>query len=135
MTGGTNTVNAGDITGAAVIAGDNNTASTVFTQHPAPQAETVDLKAELAGLRALLADLRAPDRSKLDNALADADAECAKPHPDKQEIADAADRIVRCAKAADDFSEHAEKIGPRIVAVAAWLGPLGRALLSAAGLG
>jgi hypothetical protein len=94
----------------------------------------VDLKAELAALRASLADLRVPDRRKLDNALEDAEIEGAKLTPDKEEIAGAVGRVARYAKAADDFSERVEKMAPRIGALAAWLGPLGKTVLGAFGI-
>jgi hypothetical protein len=42
--------------------------------------------------------------------------------------------VTRCAKAASDFTENAEKIIPRLVALGSWLGPAGRALLNSLGV-
>jgi hypothetical protein len=100
-----------------------------------PPAHTVDVKAELAALREALAGLqRVPDRGKLDRAMQDAVEEAAKPEPDKEEVGGAVERVVKYAKAADDFAEHTEKIVPRLAALASWLGPAGRALLNVLGV-
>ena len=58
-----------------------------------------------------------------------------KPAPDKQELADAVGRMVKYAKAADDFTGHAASLLPRIAAIGSWLGTAGAALLHLAGLG
>ena len=63
----------------------------------------------------------------------DAEEESAKPTLDKEEIAGAIGRVARYARAADDFSEHAEKIAPRVAALASSLGPLGKLVLAAFG--
>ena len=123
-----------DITGSSVVLGDNNTVSTKMAQHPLPPPETVNVAVELAALRELLAKLDVPDRDKLDRAVQDAAEETAKPEPDKEEVAGALGRVVRYAKAADDFGEHAEKLLPRIAALGSWLGTHGHALLALAGI-
>jgi hypothetical protein len=43
------------------------------------------------------------------------------------------ERVAKSAKAAN-FSENAEKIVPRLVALGSWLGPAGRAVLNALGV-
>jgi hypothetical protein len=42
--------------------------------------------------------------------------------------------VAKSAKAASDFSENAEKIVPRLVALGSWLGPAGRAVLNTLGV-
>jgi len=70
----------------------------------------------------------------LGSAIEDAADEAAKPEPDKEEVGDALERAVKYAKAAEDFGEHAEKLLPRLAALASWLGPVGHSLLSMVGL-
>jgi hypothetical protein len=124
----------GNITGSSVVTGDNNTVSTRMTQYTPPAPETVDVKAELAAIRDLLAKLNVPERGKLDRALEDVSEEAAKPKPDKEEVAGSLGRVVKYAKAADDFGEHAAKILPRLVALGSWLGTHGHALLATLGV-
>jgi hypothetical protein len=122
----------GNATGAFVI-GDNNTV-TATTHVTLPPPATVDPKAELAALRDLLSRLQTPDRGKLDRAFADAEEEAAKPAPDKAEIGFALQRIIKTAKGANDFAGQVETLAPRVAALASWLGPVGRELLSLTGL-
>ncbi|MGH7116091.1 MAG: hypothetical protein ACREE9_16570, partial [Stellaceae bacterium] len=94
-------------------------------------ADQVDVKAELAGLRQALAALTSvPDRRALNNALEDAADEARKTEPDKDKIGGALAHVAEYAKAADDFGEHAEKLVPRLLALASWLGPVGHHLIS-----
>jgi hypothetical protein len=127
-------VTARDITGSSVVTGDRNTVSTTMTQLPLPPPETVNVASELAALRELLGKLNVPDRGKLDRAMQDATEETAKPKPDKEEVAGAVGRVVKYAKAADDFGQHAEKLLPRIAALGSWLGTHGASLLALAGI-
>jgi hypothetical protein len=134
-TGDNRSVTARDITGSGVVTGDRNTVTTTMKQVALPPADQVDVKAELAALRELLAELKnVPDRGKLDRAIEDATDETAKPEPDKEEIGGALERAVKYAKAADDFGDHAAKLLPRLAALASWLGPVGHSLLSMVGL-
>jgi hypothetical protein len=131
MSGDNRSVTARDITGSIVQTGDHNTATATMKQAPLPPAEQVDVKAELAALRQALAALASvPNRRELSNALEDAADEAAKSEPDKGKISQALERVVSGAKAADDFSEHTEKLIPRLMALASWLGPVGHQLLS-----
>ena len=133
--GDNRSVTARDITGSSVVTGDNNTVTTTLRQVATPPADKVDAKAELAALQELLAQLKnVPDRGRLDRAMQDAVEETAKPAPDKAEVGNALERVAKCAKAADDFTENAEKIVPRLVALGSWLGPAGRAVLNALGV-
>ena len=82
--GDNRSVTARDITGSSVVTGDHNTVTTTMRQVAAPPADKVDVKAELAALEELLAQLKnVPDRGKLDRAMQDAVEETAKPKPDK----------------------------------------------------
>ena len=133
--GSNRSVTARDVTGSSIVTGDRNIVSTAMKQIPLPPAEQVDVKAELAALREALAELKkVPDRGKLDRAMEDAAEETAKPEPDKKEVGGALERVVKYAKAADDFGEHTEKLLPRLAALASWLGPAGHTLLSMLGL-
>lgn len=135
MSGSNRSVTARDITGSSVVTGDHNAVTTTMQQVPLPPPDQVDVKAELAALREVLAALnKVPDRGKLDRALEDATDEAEKPEPDKEEVGGALERVVKYAKAADDFGDHAEKLLPRLAALAAWLGPVGHSLLSMIGL-
>jgi len=129
--GSNRSVTARDVTGSSIVTGDRNIVSTAMKQIALPPAEQVDVKAELAALREALAELKkVPDRGKLDRAMEDAAEETAKPEPDKKEVGGALERVVKYAKAADDFGEHTEKLLPRLAALASWLGPAGHTLLS-----
>ena len=132
---GDRSVTARDLTGSSVVTGDQNIVTTTMKQVAAPAVDKVDAKAELAALRDLLAELKnVPDRGRLDRAMQDAVEETAKPEPDKAEVGNALERVTRCAKAASDFTENAEEIVPRLVALGSWLGPAGRALLNSLGV-
>jgi hypothetical protein len=133
---GNQAVQARDITGSSIVTGDHNTVSTTTKQVALTPADQIDVMAELVAMRGLLAELkRVPERGKLDRAVADAVEETAKPEPDREEVGGAVERAVKYAKAADDFGEHAEKLLPRLAALASWLGPAGHALLSTLRIG
>jgi tetratricopeptide (TPR) repeat protein len=128
-------VTARDITASSVVTGDHNTVMTTMGQVAVAPADEVDAKAELAALRELLVGLKnVPDRGRLDRAMEDAVEETAKPEPDKEWVGNALERVAKSAKAASDFSENAEKIVPRLVALGSWLGPAGRAVLNVLGV-
>ncbi len=120
--------------GVNVVTGDGNVVSARTEKHTFPPPSTVDAVAELAALREITEELKIPDRAKCRRALEDADEETAKPNPDKEELAGAIERVVKYAKAADDFGEHAAKMLPRILALGSWLGTHGRTLLSMFGV-
>jgi hypothetical protein len=124
-----------DISGSSIVTGDHNTVSTRTQRIALPPADQVDVKAELTALREILAGLKkVPDRGELHRALEDAVEETAKPEPDKAEVGDAVERVVKYAKAADDFGEHAEKLLPRLAALGSWLGANGHILLAMLGI-
>ena len=132
--GDNRSVTARDINGSSVVTGNHNITTNAMIQHPLPSPETVNVAAELAALRELLEKLNVPDRGKLDRAMQDATEETAKPKPDKEEVASAVGRVVKYAKAADDFGGHAEKLIPRIAALGSWLGTHGKPLLAMTGI-
>ena len=107
------------------VAGLNNQVdfgNRVRVESAMPPPTDIDLGRELAALRELLAELETPDAGKMKRALLDAEEEAAKEEPDRNEIREALERGSKYAKAADNFSEHAEKIARRITDVAAWAG-------------
>ena len=112
----------GQVRDSVVVAGSRN----VVTQHgrsiALPPADTVDIRAELAALRAALEPLQPPDAGKIERAFADADEELEKPEPDKGEIGRAIERILGYAGKAAAFSTAAATLAPHIAAIAAWLG-------------
>ena len=124
----------GNITGSVVTTGDNNLVSARMQQITLPPPDTVDVTAELAALRELVSKLNLPERGKLNRAIEDATEETSKADPDKEEVAGAVGRIVKYAKAADDFDTHASHLLPHIAALGSWLGTAGYALLKAAGI-
>ena len=135
VSGDNRSVTARDITGSSVVTGDHNTVTTKMKQVPLPPADQVDVKAELVALREALAGLqKVPDRGRLDRAMNDVVEETAKPVPEKKYVGGALERVVECAKTADDFSDHAEKLVPRLAALAVWLGANGHSLLSILGI-
>lgn len=74
--GGTRSISiGGNVTGAAITAGDNNTVSIAFSQQTLPPPDQVDARAEFQALR----EVATPERAKLDRALDDAADELAKP--------------------------------------------------------
>jgi hypothetical protein len=98
-----------------------------------PPPDTVDVRAELAALQELVCKLNLQDRGKLNRAIEDATEETNKADPDKEEVADAVGRIVKYAKAADDFDDVSNLL-PHIAALGSWLGTYGHALLTAVGM-
>lgn len=124
MSGSNRSVTARDITGSSIVTGDHNTVTTTMKQVPLPPPDQVDVKAELAALREVLAGLqKVPDLRKLDRAIEDAVEETDKPEPDKEEVGGALERAVKYAKAAGDFTENVGKLLPPLTALASWLGP------------
>jgi hypothetical protein len=133
--GDNRSITAGDITGSSIVTGDQNIVTTTMRHVTLTPADQVDAKVELAALRELLTGLKnVPERGRLDRAVQDAVEETAKPEPDKEWVGNALERVAKSAKAASDFSDNAEKIVPRLVALGSWLGPAGRAVLNALGV-
>lgn len=135
MSGSNRSFTGRDIAGSTIVTGDHNTVATRVQQISLPPTDQIEVRAELTALREILAGLKnVPDRGKLDRAVADVVEETAKPEPDKSEVGGAIERVVKYAKAADDFDEHAEKLVPRLAALASWLGANGHNLVAMLGI-
>lgn len=124
----------GSVTGSAIVTGDSNTVSVQVQQAALPEAETVDIKTELAALKALLAQLKSEDQRKINNALEDAEIELTKPEPDKDEVGQALNRALNYAEKANGFATAIDQLRPHVEAVAGWLGKHGYKLLPVVGL-
>jgi hypothetical protein len=123
-----------DAIGSQIATGDRNVLTQSGQRITLPPAESVDIRNELAELRAILATLKAPEAGKLGRALDDAEDEAKKDEPDKDEIGGAVERAVKYAKGASDFGEQVEKLAPRVAAVCGWLGENWHKLLSLVGI-
>lgn len=110
----------GNIVGSIIQTGDHNVATLKVTQ--LPPAESVDIEAVIAELRALLAGRGGEDSRKVANALDEADDELAKAEPDKAEVAGILTRALGYVKKAGELSEHIEKISPLVTKIAGWIG-------------
>ncbi len=123
-----------DAIGSQIVTGDQNVVTSSGQRITLPPAESVDIQKELGELRAILATLKAPDAAKIGRALDDAEDEVKKDKPDKDEVGGAIERVVKYAKGASDFSEHVEKLAPKLAAVCSWLGENWVKLLALAGI-
>ena len=124
----------GNVTGSSFSTGDSNTVTTSYQQVTLPPADSVDVQAELDGLREALAGLQAPEAAKIAGALDAAEAEAQSAEPDKEEVAGRVERALKLAQQAEGFSAHLEKLAPRIVKLAGWIGDVGKRLLPFVGL-
>lgn len=123
----------GSVHGSSIVTGDHNKVVT-HTRVQHPPAESVDIRAELATIRAALAELQAPDRDRLDNALKEAEDEAARDKPRPDEIGDALGRAVKYASRAAGFAAAMDRLRPHVTNAAAWLGTHGSTLLRTLGL-
>ncbi|MGD1859273.1 MAG: hypothetical protein ACFB0E_04800 [Leptolyngbyaceae cyanobacterium] len=124
----------GSVTGSAVVTGDSNTVSVQFQPATLPEPQAVDIKAELAALKAVLIQLQSEDQRKINNALEDAEIELEKPEPDKDEVSQALDRALNYAEKATGFAAAIDNLRPHVEAAAGWLGKHGYKLLPLVGL-
>lgn len=123
-----------DANKSIIVTGDRNRVTQTFKRVSLPPPESVDIKSEIAALRSLLSELSSPDARKVTNAIDDAEDELSRPEPDRDEVGKALTRAIGYAQKADSSAETAEKLAPRIVKVAGWLGTAGSALLALFGL-
>jgi hypothetical protein len=93
----------GTMIGSAVVTGDHNATTVHYRRITLSPANSVDIRAELADLKELLVGLNTQDRSKIENAFAEAAEDAAKPQPDKDEIGRALERALGYAGKAADF--------------------------------
>jgi hypothetical protein len=124
----------GSASGNVFQTGDCNIASVRYQHATLPPPESVDIRAELAALRGLLAQLDSPDRRKIENALDDAEDELAKSQPDKNEVGTALARALDYAQKAQGFVKAIETFKPHVVSIASWLGSRWHTLLAVVGL-
>lgn len=121
----------GSVTGSAITTGDNNTISVQFQQASLPQAETVDIQAELKALQAILASFNDPVTAGVAQKL---EAEAGKPEMDKSVVATTLETGLTYAKTLSGFAEAIAKLRPHVEATASWLGEHGYKLLPLVGL-
>lgn len=124
----------GSVVGGTVVTGDRNTVSTTYTHTELPAAETVDIKAEVAAIQALLAGIESEHKTKIGNAMSEAAEEAAKDEPDKDEVGKALERAVDYAKKANGFAEQVDKLVPHVKAACSWLGENWHKLLALVGV-
>ena len=117
----------GDVTGSALVTGDNNTVSVKFQQASLPQPETVDIQAELKALQTLLASFNDPVATGIAQKL---EQESSKPEPDKSVVATTLETGLTYVEKLSGFAEAIDKIRPHVEAAAGWLGEHGYRLLS-----
>ena len=124
----------GNMIGSAAVTGDHNVTTGQYRKVTLPPPDSIDIRAELAALKALLLGLDAEDRQKIANALAEAQSDAAKPQPDKNEIGGALERALGYAGKAADFGEKAGKIATHVQNAVGWLGENWHKLLPLVGL-
>lgn len=125
----------GNASGVNIIQGDHNVTNTgpVITQTGSGSLQAggsntsgfpvrVDIRQELAKLREALSPLKSEHRRKIDNALEEAEAEAAGPHPDHEEVSKSLTRALEYAKKAQGFAQVAAESKPHLMKVVAWLG-------------
>jgi len=125
----------GDVSRSNIVVGDHSTA-TYHEGGDAPGSD-VDVRAELAAIREVLASLEAPERerAKIDHALDEAEADAAEAEPDRDEVGDALDRAVKYASKTAGFADAIDRLRPHLKNVAGWLGTYGPHLARALGFG
>jgi hypothetical protein len=124
----------GNVTGSSIVTGNGNVVTTTYTKTTLPPPESVDMVAEIAALRALLAEIAGDDRPVIDNAMADAAHHLGKAEPDKDAIGGALERALGYAGKAADFADKVEKLAPHVRNACAWLGENWHKLLGLVGL-
>jgi hypothetical protein len=95
----------------------------------------MDIKADLAALRAALSALRIADHDRMHDALLDAEQHAAAAEPDRKHICGALARVLNLAKGANDVAGHMETLKPYVTPLAQWLGSEGHTLTLMVGLG
>ena len=132
---GNKITNSGNSAGSVNIIGNKNRVTVSANDYGGfVDPSDVDVKAEIEALRVALAALNSPEQGKLDRAMEDAVEEAEKESPDKEEVGSALERATKYAKEANSLSEHIEKIAPRMVRLASWLGPRWHYILATLGI-
>lgn len=128
----------GHMSANVISTGDHNrTHAELHAQAVPPQippANSVDIAAELASIRAILLRLSEEHTNKIGRALDDAEEEAKKKTPDKDEVGTALTRALDYAKQSNEFMLEASKLAPHIAGVVGWLGSTWHHLLPLVGL-
>ena len=124
----------GDAKGNAIVLGDDNVVTVTYREVVLPPPEQVDIMRELQALRDVLQRLPSEHRGRIDSRLDEAIDEVERDEPDKGDIGAALEGAINYAKRANEFSEVAEELIPRITRVCGWLGKYGTPLLGLMGL-
>lgn len=128
----------GDSVGSVLTIGDKNITNAQLhvqlVKTALPPADSVDPKAELAQLRAVLDEIRTLESAKVGRALDDAKEELERDEPDRDEVGKALTRAIDYAKQGASFAEQAAKLAPHLTGLVAWLGVHWHSLLSVVGL-
>lgn len=111
-----------------VVSGDGATVRSDF--HGQQQITIQDFRTTLVHLKEVLdrAEVGPGKRQAIDEAVAEAQAEAAKPEPDKGKIAGALQQAVTLAKFANNAKELAEQAAPVVREAVKWLGVVGTVL-------
>ncbi|MEO1525628.1 MAG: hypothetical protein AAFX06_09330, partial [Planctomycetota bacterium] len=124
----------GNLTGGAVVLGNNNVISLKFTQTTLPSPSSVEIKLELEALRSLLQNLRSDNAKKIDRAIEDAQDEASRPEPDHDEIGSAIERALKYAEQASGYADQLSELQGHVTKITAWLGSHWNKLLTIVGL-
>ncbi|MGK7905853.1 MAG: hypothetical protein AB4040_01290 [Synechococcus sp.] len=127
-------VSTGNIIGSAVLTGDSNTVSVEYRQTELPPQETVDIRAEIAAIKEILAALQTPDSRKIERAMEDVADELEKDDPDKNEVGSALERALKYATTSEELASVTEKLAGHLKGAAAWLGQNWHKLLGIVGM-
>lgn len=122
-------IKANNIVGSAIAVGHHSVAVVTHPNNALSPADSVDIAAELAQLRALLEKIGGPNKDDVKLRLDLAAKEAVKQAPDKAEIGGALSKAITYAKDANGFLEQMNKLSPTVVKVAGWLGEYGAPLL------
>ena len=101
----------GDVTGSALVTGNNNTISVQFQQASLPQPETVDIQTELKALQIILTSLNDPIATGVAQKL---EQEASRPEPDKSVVATALETGLTYAQNLSGFAEAIDKLPPML---------------------
>jgi len=124
----------GDAKGNAFVQGDDNTVTVRYREVVLPPAEQVDIRQELEALRDILSRVQSDNSRRIDSRLEEAIDEAGRDDPNKDDIGAALEGALKYAQRANEFSEVAEELIPRITQVCGWLGKVGAPLLGLLGL-
>lgn len=108
--------NFGDIKDSVIQIGDNNTV-TINSKVNEPE-----ILAELNSLRDIISLLSFESKNKVNRALDDITDELQNPEPDKDEIGEALERVLKYIEKTDAFIDEATKIYKPIKNIVSWLG-------------